>query len=250
MAHSEASVVDSFTRQDQAHVGKTLESVRRRIDAAARRRGRQGSHVRLVAITKNVGAELLVQAIEAGIEDIGENRIQEALAKQTQVAALLDPGRDADIRWHLVGHLQSNKAKRAASALDVVHSLDRERIAQVLNDHRRADVSPLRVLIEVELTGIAERAGVKPEGLVGLAERVAQLPRLSLEGLMAMAPQVPDPGETRPYFTRLRELRDDLEGRLGRRLPELSMGMSDDFEVAVEEGATMVRVGRAIFSPS
>lgn len=219
-------------------VARNLAAVRARIDEAAQRAGRSGDDVRLIAVTKGFDASRVNAAIESGVTDIGENRVQEAAAKRADV----HPG----VNWHLVGHLQTNKAKTAALIFDAVHSLDSERVARALAQHRPLEAQPLAVLIEVELTGIAGRTGVPEGGAETLARAVAGLPGVHLLGLMTIAP--PSGADSaRACFRRLRELRDRLEHRSGWALPELSMGMSGDYEVAVEEAATMVRIGRAIF---
>jgi pyridoxal phosphate enzyme (YggS family) len=218
-----------------AALGERLAAVRARIASAARRAGRDPAAVRLIAATKTVAAPRVAEIVALGVRDLGENRVQEAVGK----AAGLPP----DVRWHLIGHLQTNKAARAASLFDVVHSVDSERVAEALSARRPEEMAPLEVLIEVELTGIAGHTGLAPERLA----EVASMPRLRLQGLMTMAPWVSELEAARPTFARLRTLRDELEQRLGRQLPELSMGMSNDFEVAVEEGATMVRTGTALF---
>ena len=224
-------------------VARSIASARERIAAAAARTGVDPSAVRLVAVTKTVAAARVREAVDAGIRDLGENKVQEALAKR---AELVD-GHAAAAAWHLIGHLQTNKAGRAAAGFDWAHSLDSERVAFALHSRRPEGQPPLEVLVEVELTGLPGRAGVAPDELGALAERILSMPRLRLRGLMTMAAPVADPEHARPTFARLRRLRDDLEPALGVELPELSMGMSDDFEAAVAEGATMVRLGRAIF---
>jgi PLP dependent protein len=221
-------------------LAERLSAVRSRIAAAAGRAGRDPSAVLLVAVTKTIEPARVAEVVALGIRDLGENRVQEAAAK---AAALGDPG----LRWHLIGHLQTNKANRAAALFDVVHSVDSGRVAEVLSSRRPEDMAPLDVLVEVELTGITGHTGVAEAGVEEAARAVLAQPRLRLRGLMTMAPPVERPEQGRPTFARLRTLRDDLEQRLGAPLPELSMGMSDDFEAAVEEGATIVRVGRALF---
>lgn len=216
-----------------------LDAARARIAAAADRSGRDPSEVRLIAVAKTVPADRVASVIALGVRDVGENRVQEAVGK---AASLPD-----DLRWHLIGHLQTNKAARAAELFSVVHSVDSDRIAAALSSRRPEDLPDLDVLIEVELTGIPGHTGLQPAALSSVAASVLALPRLRLRGLMTMAPLVPAPADARPYFVRLRSLRDDLSQRLGLDLPELSMGMSNDFEVAVEEGATMVRLGRTLF---
>ena len=217
----------------------TLQRVRERIAIAAERAGRDPATVRLIAVTKGVDASRANEAIAAGARDIGENRVQEAYAKHPQVSGTAT--------WHLIGHLQTNKAKRAAEIFDVVHSIDSGRVAGALAANHRPHCGPLRVLIEVELTGIAGRAGVPPDGVESLLRAISHVDGLAVEGLMTIAPPVNDPAGAAPYFRRLRELRDQLADHLMVPLPELSMGMTDDFEVAIGEGATMVRIGRAIF---
>ena len=195
--------------------------------------------MRLVAVTKTVDVERILAAIAAGVTDIGENRVQEAARK--------DPDLPGHVRRHLIGHLQTNKAARAASLFDVVHSVDGERVATALATRRPAGRTPREVLLEVELTGVPTHTGFVPDAVEQGVREVAAVDGLRLRGLMTMAPLVEDVEEARPTFRRLRELRDRVQDATGIALPELSMGMSDDFEVAVEEGATMVRLGRVLF---
>ena len=225
-------------RQIEA-LGERLAAAQARIGAAAERAGRDPAGVRIIAVTKTFAAERAAAVVALGVRDLGENRVQEAAAKMPAV-----PG---GVRWHLIGHLQTNKASRAAGLFDVVQSVDSERVAEALGSRRPEEADALEVLIEVELTGIAGHTGLAPARLAEVAAAVAAMPRLRLRGLMTMAPLLDDPAATRPTFARLRTLRDELQQRLGCELPELSMGMSNDFEVAVEEGATMVRLGRVLF---
>lgn len=222
----------------ESGIAERLEAIRGRILRAAERGGRDAASLRLVAVTKTVPVERIVEAVAAGISDLGENRVQEAQQKR----GLLPPG----LRWHLIGHLQSNKAALAAQLFDSVQSVDSERIAALLSRHRAGAEDPLEVLVEVDLTGLAARTGIRPEGAEATVRAAASLPGLRLAGLMTIAP-FGDLEAARTCFRSLRELRDRLGSRLELELPELSMGMTDDFEVAVEEGATMVRVGRALF---
>jgi pyridoxal phosphate enzyme (YggS family) len=196
--------------------------------------------VTLVAVTKTVPPETIAAALELGVTDLGENRVQEAEGK---IAVL---GRQS-ARWHLIGHLQRNKAGRAVELFDRVHGVDDAELAEALS--RRAVVAAKRlpVMIEVNVSGEATKFGVAPGSLLELAENVAGLDGLSLDGLMTVGAPVERPEEARTGFERLRELRDRTEERIGRPLPHLSMGMSGDFEVAIEAGSTMVRVGTAIF---
>ena len=224
--------------EGDAGVAANIDAVRTRIDAAARRTGRGEGGVRLIAVTKGFDAACVNQAVDAGVTDVGENRVQEAASKQSGV--------QHTVNWHLVGHLQTNKAKTAAAIFDAVHSVDSERVARALAQHRPADAEPLAALLEVELTGIAGRTGVDESGAEALLRAVAGLPGVHVLGLMTIAPQARE-DQVRACFSRLRALRDRLERASGWSLPELSMGMSGDYEIAVEEGATMVRIGRAIF---
>ena len=212
-----------------------LERVRERIEVACQRAGRTSSEVTLIGVTKTVGAEAVVEAYEAGLRDFGENRVQEALAKIEVVEQLgFEP------RWHMIGHLQTNKVKIAAGRLGIIHSIDSVRLAREIS---RRHESPVSVLLEVNVAQDAAKFGFAPEEVAAALKEIAVLPHLDVRGLMTIAPQTNNPEDTRPTFRLLRELRDELA------LDELSMGMSGDFEVAVEEGATMIRVGTAIFGP-
>jgi pyridoxal phosphate enzyme (YggS family) len=220
-------------------VADRLETVRARIEAAALRADRDPLDVRLVAVSKGMTADRVDEAIAAGVEDIGENRIQEAADKQREVCNA--------VRWHLIGHLQTNKAARAATLFDYVHSVDSKRVADALSAHRPAGRDPIGVLLEVELTGLPSRYGVVESDVEGVVQQLVNVPAIHVMGLMTIAPYSADPEDARASFTRLRHIRDHMEHVTGWALPELSMGMSNDFEVAIEEGATMVRIGRAIF---
>jgi pyridoxal phosphate enzyme (YggS family) len=191
--------------------------------------------VRLIAVTKTFPAEVCAAVVAAGVGDLGENRVQEGVPKVEALAA-------AGLRptWHLIGHLQSNKVKAALAAFDTIHSIDSLDLAAAVS--RRA-TRPVDVLVEVNVAAEASKFGFSLEETPAACERVAGLPNLTLRGLMTVAPQTSDPETVRPVFGRLHELATSLG------LPELSMGMTDDFEVAIEEGATMVRVGRALFGP-
>ncbi|MFZ0919874.1 MAG: YggS family pyridoxal phosphate-dependent enzyme [Candidatus Dormiibacterota bacterium] len=220
-------------------VANRLERVRARITAAALRSERDPSDVRLIAVSKGMPAARVDAAIDAGVEDVGENRIQEAADKQRAV-------RNA-ARWHLIGHLQTNKAARAAVLFDFVHSVDSLRVADALSKHRPPGRDPIGVLLEVELTGLPTRFGVDESDVEAVVQQLVNVPAIHLMGLMTIAPFSDDPEDARASFTRLRHIRDHMEHATGWALPELSMGMSNDFETAIEEGATMVRIGRAIF---
>ncbi len=217
-----------------------LYEVRERITRAAERAGRDPRSVVLVGVVKSVPEELIQEAVSLGLADLGENRVQEA---EGHIGVV---GREA-ARWHMIGHLQQNKAGRAVELFDRVHGVDSGGLAEALSRRAVAAGRRLPVLVEVNVSGEATKFGAAPHAVVGLLERVAALPGLDLDGLMTVGAPVGNAGEARPGFVRLRALRDAGERALGLGLPELSMGMSGDFEVAVEEGATMVRVGSALF---
>ncbi len=193
-----------------------------------------------MGVVKNVPTESVRAALDMGLHHLGENRVQEAASRIESL------GRDA-AHWHMVGHLQRNKVGRAVELFDLIHSVDSAELAQALARRARSVGGSIAVLIEVNVGGEPSKFGVTPEALDPLAETVASLEGLSLEGLMTVAPPAPEPEQARPWYASLRELRERAERRIGRPMPQLSMGMSGDFEVAIEEGATMVRVGTTIF---
>ncbi|MBI2866263.1 MAG: YggS family pyridoxal phosphate-dependent enzyme [Chloroflexi bacterium] len=213
-------------------MAKNLEQVRQRVAQAALRAGRDPSSITIVGVAKTFPAEAIQEAYRAGLRHIAENRVQEAQAKRPELVSL------SGVTWHMVGHLQTNKVKAALQLFDVVHSMDSLRLAEDLSRQAQRE---LPVLVEVNVAGEYGKFGVAPEEEAKLVEAVGRLPQLRVIGLMTVAPLVPEPEEVRPLFRRLRKLADSLG------LRELSMGMSDDFEVAIEEGATLVRIGRAIF---
>ncbi len=220
-------------------IAQNLAEVRAAMAAACRRAGRDPGRVRLVAVSKTVDLERLKEAIDAGQDLFGENYLQEARDK---IAAL---GRQ--VGWHLVGSLQTKKAKAAVELFDLIHAVDRFKLAQAL-DVAAAGLGKVQdVLIQVNQAGEDTKSGVEPGAAPELVQQIARLPHLRLLGLMTMPPWFPDPEEARPYFLAMRELRDRLRTLTGLPLTELSMGMSGDFEVAIEAGATLVRVGTAIF---
>jgi pyridoxal phosphate enzyme (YggS family) len=229
--------------QHQEQLSHRLERVRERMAAAAVRAHRQPKDVKLIAVSKTHPAETLREAIAAGVTDLGENRVQEAEGK------IPDVGRSA-ARWHLIGHLQSNKARRAVELFDVIHSLDSvalaRRLDRVCDEINRAE---LPLLIQIDLGQEETKTGVPEKAIPEIVDTIIQAKRLRLAGLMTLPPYFEDPERTRPFFRRLRELRDELRERkaFGATTGELSMGMTHDFEVAIEEGATIVRVGTAIF---
>jgi PLP dependent protein len=233
-----------LTQPEPESLRERLAEVRRRVGRSARLAGRAPEEVTLVAVSKTHGAETVREAIEAGARDFGENRVQEADAKITKL------GRDGGVRWHLIGHLQANKARRAVKLFDLLHTVDSvslvERLERVCAQEGR---ERLDVLLQVDLAGEAAKSGASEDELTALAEALGACERVRCVGLMTMPPYFEDLELVRPYFRRLRSLRDSLRagGLFGDGAGELSMGMSHDFEAAVEEGATLVRVGTAIF---
>jgi len=219
-----------------------IAAIRERIATAARRAGRRADEITLIAVSKTHPAEVISAAFELGIHHFGENRVQEWEGKRARVENL-------PAQWHLIGHLQSNKAAKAARIFHSVDSVDDFALVQRL-DRARADAAEpqkLRVLIEVRIAPEETKSGIERDGLTAFADQVSTLNHLDLQGLMCIPPFSEDAHKVRPFFGELRTLRDDLERKLGKKLPVLSMGMSHDFEVAIEEGATEVRIGTAIF---
>jgi pyridoxal phosphate enzyme (YggS family) len=221
-----------------SQIAQNLELVKRRITAAALRAGRDPGAVRLVAVSKTMPVERLQEAVAAGQRLFGENYLQEARGK---IAALPEA-----VSWHFIGHLQSNKARGAVELFELIHGVDRLKLARAL-DAAAASLDKVQdILVQVNLAGEASKSGAAPETAPELLRQISRLSRLKVRGLMTMPPFLP-PEAVRPYFHALRELREHCRDLTGLPLPELSMGMSGDFEVAVEEGATLVRVGTAIF---
>lgn len=221
----------------------SFDKVRARIAAGARACGRSPDEITLVAVSKTHPVRTLRQALDIGIRDLGENRVQEADAKVHEL------GRDA-ARWHLIGHLQTNKARRAVKLFDVIHSLDSVPLAQRLDRSCMEEGrTELPVLIQVDLAGEETKSGVVAAELPELVNAVNECATLRLIGLMTLPPYFDDPEQARPFFRGLREMRDELQekGRFAGERGELSMGMTHDFEVAIEEGATILRIGTAIF---
>jgi pyridoxal phosphate enzyme (YggS family) len=214
-------------------ISERLTDVRARIDAACRRAGRSPGDVTLVGVTKGFPPAAVAEAVEAGLQDCGENRVQEAAAKIAALDAL-----GVRPRWHLIGHLQTNKVKTALGLFAILHSVDSLRLAQEISDRA---AQPVPILLEVNVSQEASKFGFSMGELPAAVSAISALPHLDVRGLMTVAPLSHDPEAARPFFRQLRDLRD------ATGLRELSMGMTDDFEVAIEEGATMVRVGRAIF---
>jgi PLP dependent protein len=223
-------------------LGQRRQEVLSRIAGAARRRGRDPGEVALLAVTKGHPAELVLRAAAAGFALFGENRVAEGAGKIGAVRERF-PG----LAWRLIGPLQTNKAKAALQYFSAIESLDRERLAARLETLLAAEGRRLPVLLEVNVGLEATKSGVAPEGAEALARAAAACPHLEVRGVMAVPPYDDDPERSRPYFREVREIRDRIQERLGTPLPELSIGMSHDFEVAVEEGSTEVRIGTALF---
>ena len=239
-------------------LAEAVEDVRRRMRAAADRAGRDPAAIRLIAVTKTVPAERLIAAAALGLTTFGENRVQEAHDKRERLARLATADPDlarllAGVRWELIGHLQTNKATRARDLFARVQSVDSPHLAAALSARAAAQGRMLPILLEVNIGREVSKSGFAPDSdeLIAAARAIAALPGLRLEGLMCVAPIVERAEDARPYFQRLRGLRDDLRAEVplggADDWRELSMGMTDDFEVAIEEGATCVRVGRALF---
>jgi PLP dependent protein len=226
----------------QTPIRENLLKIHERIASATARAGRRAEDITLIAVSKTHPAIVIHEAYQAGLRHFGENRVQEWEVKRVGTNNLA-------ATWHLIGHLQSNKAAKAAKLFHTVDSVDDLAVAQKLDRARTESASPakLRVLIEVRVAQEETKSGVEIAALPELAEKVAALPHLELAGLMCIPPYLLEAEQVRLYFRRVRELRDDLKAKLGLPLPVLSMGMSHDFEVAIEEGATEVRVGTALF---
>jgi hypothetical protein len=224
-------------------VRERLESIRERVARAARRSGRDPSAVCLVAAVKGVPADSVLEAVESGVRALGENYVQEARKLQDRI--------HLPVQWHMIGNLQSNKARQAVRLFDVIETVDRVRIAHELQRWAHAEGKRIDVMIQVDLAGETTKAGASPDETLPLIEAVAGCGDLRCVGLMTLPPFFEDPEEARPFFAALRRLRDRVQPLVpdGVELKGLSMGMSGDFEVAVEEGATLVRIGTALFGP-
>jgi hypothetical protein len=225
----------------ETDIAANINKIKQRIAVAAVRVGRDPHSIKLMAVTKTVPPERILKAIEAGVTLLGENYVQEAKDK---IALIGDSA-----RWHMIGHLQTNKAKYAVKLFDCIHSVDRLELAQELDRRARPGGSKINILVEVNVSGEQTKNGVPALEAMDLIQRLSHLDNLAVHGLMTMAPYADNPENSRPYFKALRNLRNDIlrTGIIGIRMEELSMGMTDDFEVAIEEGSTIIRVGRAIF---
>ncbi|MGB7433973.1 MAG: YggS family pyridoxal phosphate-dependent enzyme [Candidatus Acidiferrum sp.] len=226
----------------ETDIQDNLARITERIAEAAHRAGRNAGDITLIGVSKTQSAEAIQKAFDAGVRHFGENRVQEWEGKRREIAGL-------PATWHLIGHLQSNKASKAAGLFHAIDAVDDLALAKKLDRacSTMALGQRLRVLIEVHMGDEATKSGVSEAELPGLAEQVMILPNLDLAGLMCIPPFLENAEQVRPYFARLRNLRDQLAARLGRQFPILSMGMSHDFEAAIQEGATEVRIGTAFF---
>jgi len=221
-------------------IRKNLQKVQDEIASVCQRIGRNPQEITLVAITKNASAQAIQEAINCGITDIGENRIQEAQKKYKDISA---------VKFHLVGHLQTNKVKEAVKIFNLIHSVDSLKVAVEI-DKEAAKINKVQdILIQVNTSQEASKFGLNPDGIVEIIKKISQLPNIHISGLMTIAPLVDNPGKTRPFFRQLRELRDRLNKSqvTSHKLQDLSMGMTNDYQVAIEEGANILRIGRAIF---
>ncbi|MGQ9456406.1 MAG: YggS family pyridoxal phosphate-dependent enzyme [Armatimonadota bacterium] len=219
-------------------IPENLQMIRQRIESAARRSGRGGGDITLVVVTKTRSVDEIREALAHGVTDIGENYVQEAEKKFIEIGRV--------VRWHMIGHLQRNKAKHAVELFDVIQSVDSEQIALELGRRALAAGKVVDVLVEVNISGEQTKFGVEPERVLQFVESIVNIEGIHVRGLMGMAPIVADAEEARPYFAKLRKLWDQLPDE---QRVYLSMGMTQDFEVAIEEGSNMVRIGTAIFGP-
>ena len=218
-----------------------LEKVERRIADACARSGRNPTEVQLVAVTKGHPPEAIGEAADLGLTLFGENKVQEAKVKISRC-----PGR---LRWHMIGHLQSNKVRDAVHFFEMIQSVDSLSLAEEINRWADRGAKTMPILLEVNVAGESSKFGYRPDRLLAELAQINALPKIEIHGLMTIAPWTPEPEKVRPVFRRLRELKAECDAILGAPLPHLSMGMSGDLEVAVEEGATMVRIGSALFGP-
>jgi len=225
-------------------IADNIRAVRQRIDDACRRAGRNPNEVTLIAVTKAFDSTRITEAVREGVCDIGENFVQELLGKREQVL-------DGNIRWHFIGHVQTNKVKSLVEVVHLIHSVDSYRVAEEVERRASKVGRTVDVLLEVKTTGEATKYGVPPEEAKALVKKIAPFEHVRIRGLMTIGPFSPDPEESRPCFRKLRELSESILGQSieNVEMTHLSMGMTNDFEVAVEEGATLVRLGTALFGP-
>lgn len=225
----------------ETYIAANINKIRQRIAAAAARVNRVPDSIKLLAVTKTVSPSAIAQALDAGVTMLGENYVQEAKEK---IAVM-----EKRVQWHMIGHLQTNKAKYAVNLFDYIHSVDRPELAEEINKRARLAGRKINILIEVNVSGEKTKNGIPAIHAVDLIKNISPLENVSIKGLMTMAPYSDNPEKSRPYFSELKNLQKKIiqEGITGILMEELSMGMTDDFEIAIEEGATIVRIGRAIF---
>ena len=228
---------------DEMQLFNNLKEIYRKMAHAAIRAGREPSEVRLIAVTKHVNIDAIMKAVDAGLRAFGENRVQEAKGKVMSEELRV---MSEKIEWHLIGHLQRNKAKTAVELFDMIQSVDSLELAVLLDKYAGETGKKQKIMLQVKLSYEESKYGILKEYLIEVLSGIGHLCNLHVEGLMTIPPYFDDPERARPFFRELRQLKDMAE-QAGFRLPELSMGMSNDFEVAIEEGATMVRIGTAIF---
>jgi PLP dependent protein len=222
-------------------ISANISQIRDRIDAVCARAGRRSDDVTLVAVSKTFPAEKVREAVQAGVRDVGENYVQELLQKRGEVPE--------EVRWHFIGHLQTNKVRQIIPWVHSIHALESEALAQELDRRAEQVGRTIDVLVEVNTTGETTKFGLRPESVPGFVVRLEEYSHLRIAGLMTIGPFLPDPEGSRPMFRELRRLRDTIAQRAQRNvtMEHLSMGMTGDFEVAIEEGATLIRIGTAIF---
>jgi len=220
-------------------IADNLKAVKQRISRSCEKSGRPADAVKLVCVTKEADLSEIEEVLALGVNDIGENRVQDAMAKYKAIGN--------KTTWHLIGHLQTNKVRDAVSISSLIHSVDSLRLMEAIDKEAKRAGKVQNVLIQVNTSGEVSKSGISRDEARPFFEKAALYPNISILGLMTMAPEVKDPEEVRPYFRKLRELRDELNAILNTQYLILSMGMTNDFEIAIEEGSTMVRIGRAIF---
>jgi PLP dependent protein len=225
----------------ETDIATNVSAIKQRIASAAARSNRDPHSIKLLAVTKTVQPHIIEQAIKAGLTAFGENYVQEAREKITAIGQRVE--------WHMIGHLQTNKAKYVVHLFDYIHSVDRLELAQEINKRACLIDRKINILIEINVSGEQTKSGITTAESINLIREISVLENVSVKGLMTMAPYSDNPENSRPYFSELRNLRNKIisEGIAGIQMEELSMGMTDDFEIAIEEGATIVRIGRAIF---
>ncbi|MDI3540951.1 Pyridoxal phosphate homeostasis protein [Koleobacter methoxysyntrophicus] len=220
---------------------KNLQVIKKRVAESAMKTNRKLDDIKIIAVTKNVEVERILEAIQGGIDAIGENRVQEALIKYPLI--------EKEIEWHMIGYLQRNKAKKAVEHFDLIQSLDRISLAQELDKRGKQQNKIVNVLVQVNVSGEESKSGISPEETVEFIKSLSDYENILIKGLMTIAPYTDDPEETRPYFARMKGLFDEVHKLKGRNIDieYLSMGMTNDFEVAIEEGSNMIRIGTGIF---